>query len=98
MPNDKIVQIDQRLKRLEQETQQPNEEPNYLITVCEEQWIFGPDDVPVPVHREPIAYTEPTAGGFGSPKIFVRRAIYGDDAGRPVASAFDLPEGEVSGD
>jgi hypothetical protein len=91
MPNDKIVQIDQRLKRLEQEMQ-PNEEPDYLITIHEEQWTFGADDVPVPVHRDPVGYTEPTAGGFGSPKIFVRRALYADDEGRPVPSAFDLPE------
>lgn len=83
------MSLENRIENAEDALQPDGPERDYLITICEEQWIFGPDDVPIPIHREPVGYTTPQPGGFGSPRIFVRRAIYGDDAGKPLPSSFD---------
>lgn len=77
---DNIVPINRRLDELEQEEQIED----LIITNVTEQHARI-DGVLVPVHREPIGYTEIEWGppGRGGGRVGVRYAKYGDDGDDP---------------
>jgi hypothetical protein len=73
-----VSDIDRRLENLEIEEEQTGD---FLITMHEEQWTRGIDDVLIPVQRKPVGYSETkwTDRGEGRGRWGVRYAIYDQD-------------------
>ena len=86
--------LEKRIEKAEEELKPEEQGRDILITVHEEQWTHGDDDVPILVKRPIIGYTEiewQSGTDKHGRRIGTRRALY--DGGQP--SSFDP---EVTGD
>ena len=81
------MSLEKRIEKAEEELQPEQAGRDILITIHEEQWIFGADDLPIPTKRPIIGYTpvEWSAPGRNGGRIGTRRALY--DGGQQ--SSFD---------
>ena len=73
--------LEERVRKAEEELQPEQAGRDLIIDVHEEQWIFGGDDVPVPTKRPIIGFTpiEWSPPGKRGGRIGIRRALYATD-------------------
>lgn len=87
------MSLEGRIEKAEEELKPEEAGRDVVLTIHEEQWIFGADDVPIPTKRPIIGYTEiewQSGTDKHGRRIGTRRALY--DGGQP--SSFDPVTGD----